>query len=126
MGVAWEDCPVVAELLGIKLFLNEFVAYQELSQYKQRRLAGAEEWVGTKKQWISVSVQSLPWAGGDTALRAPGRNFSGSLGLAEMDALRWQWPYCPGRQMAQGSAAPSSRPLGAAGWGEHRLRQGGG
>lgn len=56
MGVTWEDCPVVAELLGIKLFLNEFVAYQGLSQYKQRRLAGVEEWVGTKKQWISVSV----------------------------------------------------------------------
>lgn len=56
MGVAWEDCPVVAELLGIKLFLNEFVAYQELSQYKQRRLAGAEEWIDTKKQWISVSI----------------------------------------------------------------------
>lgn len=56
MGVAWEDCSVVAELLGIKLFLNEFVAYQELSQYKQRRLAGAEEWLGDKKQWISVSV----------------------------------------------------------------------
>lgn len=64
MGVAWEDCPVVAELLGIKLFLNEFVAYQELSQYKQRRLAGVEEWVGDKKQWISVSfpVPSL-WQG---------------------------------------------------------------
>ncbi|XP_036133856.1 sodium/nucleoside cotransporter 1 [Molossus molossus] len=59
MGVAWEDCPVVAELLGIKLFLNEFVAYQELSQYKQRRLAGAEEWVGGKKQWISVRAEVL-------------------------------------------------------------------
>lgn len=60
MGVAWEDCPVVAELLGVKLFLNEFVAYQELSQYKQRRLAGAEEWLGDKKQWISVSAPFLP------------------------------------------------------------------
>lgn len=59
MGVAWEDCPVVAELLGIKLFLNEFVAYQELSQYKQRRLAGAEEWLGDKKQWISVRAEIL-------------------------------------------------------------------
>ncbi|XP_016006995.2 sodium/nucleoside cotransporter 1 isoform X2 [Rousettus aegyptiacus] len=59
MGVAWEDCPVVAELLGIKLFLNEFVAYQELSQYKQRRLAGAEEWIDTKKQWISVRAEIL-------------------------------------------------------------------
>ncbi|XP_047396374.1 sodium/nucleoside cotransporter 1 [Sciurus carolinensis] len=59
MGVAWEDCPVVAELLGIKLFLNEFVAYQELSQYRQRRLAGVEEWVGAKKQWISVRAEIL-------------------------------------------------------------------
>ncbi|XP_077729468.1 sodium/nucleoside cotransporter 1 isoform X2 [Canis aureus] len=59
MGVAWEDCPVVAELLGIKLFLNEFVAYQGLSQYKQRRLSGAEEWVGPKKQWISVRAEIL-------------------------------------------------------------------
>lgn len=85
MGVAWEDCPVVAELLGIKLFLNEFVAYQELSRYKQRRLAGAEEWVGAKKQWISVSVPvpSL-WPGSDTVLlRPPGSCSPGSLGLAE-------------------------------------------
>lgn len=63
MGVSWEDCPVVAELLGTKLFLNEFVAYEALSQYKNRRLAGAEEWIGTKKQWISVSVRSPPEAG---------------------------------------------------------------
>ena len=62
MGVAWEDCPVVAELLGMKLFLNEFVAYQGLSEYKQRRLAGTEEWVGSKKHWISVSVP-LPLLG---------------------------------------------------------------
>ncbi|XP_049708533.1 sodium/nucleoside cotransporter 1 isoform X2 [Elephas maximus indicus] len=59
MGVAWEDCSVVAELLGTKLFLNEFVAYQELSQYKQRRLAGAEEWVGDRKQWISIRAEIL-------------------------------------------------------------------
>ncbi|KAB1257383.1 Sodium/nucleoside cotransporter 1 [Camelus dromedarius] len=59
MGVAWEDCSVVAELLGVKLFLNEFVAYQELSEYKQRRLAGAEEWVGSRKQWISVRAETL-------------------------------------------------------------------
>ncbi|KAG8516379.1 Sodium/nucleoside cotransporter 1 [Galemys pyrenaicus] len=59
MGVAWEDCPVVAELLGIKLFLNEFVAYQELSQYKQHREQGVEEWLGSKKQWISVRAEIL-------------------------------------------------------------------
>ena len=31
MGVPWEDCDVVAELLGIKTFLNEFVAYLRLA-----------------------------------------------------------------------------------------------
>jgi len=77
MGVAWEDCPVVAELLGIKFFLNEFVAYQELSQYKQRRLAGAEEWLGDKKQWISVSVliRSLQHGDGTALPRAPDNCF---------------------------------------------------
>lgn len=59
MGVAWEDCPVVAELLGIKLFLNEFVAYEKLSQYKNCRLTGADEWVGGQKQWISVRAEIL-------------------------------------------------------------------
>ncbi|KAM6181730.1 sodium/nucleoside cotransporter 1 [Erethizon dorsatum] len=59
MGVPWEDCPVVAELLGIKFFLNEFVAYQGLSEYKRRRLAGTEEWVGARKQWISVQAETL-------------------------------------------------------------------
>ncbi|XP_072475933.1 sodium/nucleoside cotransporter 1 [Notamacropus eugenii] len=59
LGVAWEDCPIVAELLGIKLFLNEFVAYQELSQYKNRRLEGVGEWIGDQKQWISVRAEII-------------------------------------------------------------------
>ncbi|XP_070256487.1 sodium/nucleoside cotransporter 1 isoform X2 [Myotis yumanensis] len=59
MGVAWEDCPVVSELLGIKLFLNEFVAYEKLSKYKHRRLAGVEEWIDGEKQWISVRAEIL-------------------------------------------------------------------
>ena len=37
MGVEWEDCDVVAELLGIKTFLNEFVAYASLSGYIKNR-----------------------------------------------------------------------------------------
>lgn len=68
---------MVAELLGTKLFLNEFVAYQELAQYKQRRLAGAEEWIGTKKQWISVSVRAPPCGGGMMPLLpGPGQQLS--------------------------------------------------
>ncbi|NXG16737.1 S28A1 protein, partial [Grallaria varia] len=59
MGADWEDSPVVAELLGIKIFLNEFVAYQQLSTYKKNRLAGLEEWDGNRKQWISERAESI-------------------------------------------------------------------
>jgi nucleoside permease NupC len=33
MGVDWEDCGIVGELLGIKTFANEFIAYADLSKY---------------------------------------------------------------------------------------------
>ncbi|XP_068962048.1 sodium/nucleoside cotransporter 2 [Petaurus breviceps papuanus] len=59
MGVDWEDCPMVAEMLGIKFFLNEFVAYERLSQYQNKRLSGIEEWVGGEKQWMSVRAEII-------------------------------------------------------------------
>jgi pyrimidine nucleoside transport protein len=33
MGVHQADCRVVGELIGIKTFINEFVAYEALSVY---------------------------------------------------------------------------------------------
>ena len=33
MGVDWQDCGIVGELLGIKTFANEFIAYADLSEY---------------------------------------------------------------------------------------------
>jgi len=32
MGAEAEDCRKVAELIGVKIFINEFVAYTELSR----------------------------------------------------------------------------------------------
>ncbi|XP_071941628.1 solute carrier family 28 member 3-like [Antedon mediterranea] len=32
MGVEWNDCRLVAELIGIKTFINEFVAYERLGE----------------------------------------------------------------------------------------------
>ncbi|KAH9369547.1 hypothetical protein HPB48_019665 [Haemaphysalis longicornis] len=32
MGVPWDDCGVVGELIGIKTFANEFIAYSRLSE----------------------------------------------------------------------------------------------
>ena len=40
MGVPWKDAFVVAELLGIKSFLNEFIAYERLSVYIRNRENG--------------------------------------------------------------------------------------
>ncbi|XP_039744176.1 sodium/nucleoside cotransporter 2 [Pteropus medius] len=59
MGVEWADCPTVAEIVGIKFFTNEFVAYQQLSEYKNKRLSGVEEWIGGEKQWISVRAEII-------------------------------------------------------------------
>ncbi|XP_035191949.1 sodium/nucleoside cotransporter 1 [Oxyura jamaicensis] len=59
MGADWADSPLVAELLGIKIFLNEFVAYQQLATYKKNRLEGLEEWSGGQKQWISERAETI-------------------------------------------------------------------
>lgn len=32
MGVRWEDAGEVAEMVGLKTFLNEFVAYKKLAE----------------------------------------------------------------------------------------------
>ena len=40
MGVPWEDAPAVGNLLGIKLSLNEFVAYGNLGAYIQQDQIG--------------------------------------------------------------------------------------
>ncbi|XP_078666868.1 solute carrier family 28 member 3-like isoform X2 [Branchiostoma floridae x Branchiostoma belcheri] len=40
MGVEWKDCRLVAELIGIKTFLNEFVAYEALAKIIKNRVTG--------------------------------------------------------------------------------------
>ena len=37
LGVSWADCGRVASLLGMKTFLNEFLAYEELAQLMKNR-----------------------------------------------------------------------------------------
>lgn len=43
MGVPYKDSFIVAELIGTKLFLNEFVAYQKLSELSSNRINGLGE-----------------------------------------------------------------------------------
>lgn len=55
MGIPYDEAFTVAELIGTKLFLNEFVAYEKLSELKTNRLNGIDEVIGDERQWISVS-----------------------------------------------------------------------
>uniref|UniRef100_A0A8C6TFK8 Solute carrier family 28 member 3 n=1 Tax=Neogobius melanostomus TaxID=47308 RepID=A0A8C6TFK8_9GOBI len=55
MGVSWEDSFIVADLIGKKTFINEFVAYQKLSEFIRKRKGGGAEYVGNVKQYLSVS-----------------------------------------------------------------------
>ncbi|EDL28103.1 mCG142628 [Mus musculus] len=59
MAVQWTDCLLVIEIVGVKFFINEFVAYQQLIQYKNKRLSGVEEWINGEKQWISVKAEII-------------------------------------------------------------------
>lgn len=58
MGIPYGESFTVAELIGTKLFLNEFVAYQKLSGLKVNRVNGLDEIFEGKRQWISVSKHS--------------------------------------------------------------------
>ncbi|KAM3610763.1 uncharacterized protein V6R79_008629 [Siganus canaliculatus] len=59
MGVSYEDSFIVAELIGVKTFINEFVAYQKLSVLIKRRKAGGPEYVNHVKQYISVHSETI-------------------------------------------------------------------
>lgn len=54
MGIPYEESFTVAELIGTKIFINEFIAYQKLAVLKNNRLGGLEEIIGGERQWISV------------------------------------------------------------------------
>ncbi|KAM9854772.1 sodium/nucleoside cotransporter 1 [Aulostomus maculatus] len=59
MGVPYEESFTVAQLIGTKIFLNEFVAYEKLSELKDNRLSGLDEIVGGQRQWISVRSEII-------------------------------------------------------------------
>ena len=56
MGVAWEDSFIVGELIGLKTFFNEFVAYERLAELIKLREGGAPEYENNVKQYLSVSL----------------------------------------------------------------------
>lgn len=59
MGVPYQESFTVAKLLGTKLFLNEFVAYEKLSELKMNRLNGLDFEIDGEIQWISVRSETI-------------------------------------------------------------------
>uniref|UniRef100_A0A674CTD5 Sodium/nucleoside cotransporter n=1 Tax=Salmo trutta TaxID=8032 RepID=A0A674CTD5_SALTR len=59
MGIPFEESFIVAELIGTKLFLNEFLAYKKLSELKSNRVNGLDEIIGDERQWISVRSEII-------------------------------------------------------------------
>ncbi|XP_072291870.1 sodium/nucleoside cotransporter 1 isoform X2 [Eucyclogobius newberryi] len=59
MGIPYKESFTVAEMLGTKLFLNEFVAYEKLSALKANRLNGLDFEVDGEIQWISVRSETI-------------------------------------------------------------------
>ncbi|MFT7806739.1 sodium/nucleoside cotransporter 2-like [Arapaima gigas] len=59
MGIPYEESFAAAELIGTKLFLNEFLAYERLSVLKNNRLNGLPPFIGSERQWISVRSETI-------------------------------------------------------------------
>ncbi|XP_064613628.1 solute carrier family 28 member 3-like isoform X2 [Liolophura sinensis] len=54
MGVDWEDAGIIGELIGIKTFLNEFVAYKDLSVYIANRKACIQPAISMRSEVIAT------------------------------------------------------------------------
>eukprot|EP00062_Callorhinchus_milii_P020782 gi/632976858/ref/XP_007905023.1/ PREDICTED: solute carrier family 28 member 3 [Callorhinchus milii] len=59
MGVDWDDSFIVAELIGIKTFFNEFVAFEKLSVLMNKRLSGEPEYIEGVKQYLSIRSETI-------------------------------------------------------------------
>ncbi|KAL8586206.1 hypothetical protein ACOMHN_021473 [Nucella lapillus] len=56
LGTPIQDCRVVARLLGVKIFINEFIAYQDLGHVRANRLA-LESHVANNGTWRLVGSE---------------------------------------------------------------------
>ena len=92
IGVQRADWKLVYDKEVDKLLINEFVAYKQLSQYKNKRLSGVEEWINGEKQWISVSDNS-------------GRYTARGSGQAYLSEARHDVPHKQDRQAFHSVAA---------------------
>ena len=87
MGVNVPDCRKVAELIGTKMFLNEFVAYSQLSQLINNRET-LDRHVTENGTWY--------WRGDDVILTSPGLNDTVlTNGVITVRSLYSTWAHRP-------------------------------
>ncbi|XP_070538754.1 solute carrier family 28 member 3-like [Ptychodera flava] len=56
IGVEWADCRYVAGLIGTKIFINEFVAYEKLSELISNREDGVEPYMSVRSEVIATYI----------------------------------------------------------------------
>ena len=59
MGVEWEQCEDVAELIGLKTIVNEFVAYEQLGRLKEDGKPSVSLDISKNYQWLFASVAHM-------------------------------------------------------------------
>uniref|UniRef100_A0A8C4MWT5 Sodium/nucleoside cotransporter n=1 Tax=Equus asinus TaxID=9793 RepID=A0A8C4MWT5_EQUAS len=59
MGVDWQDCFMVAKLIGYKTFFTEFIAYEHLSKLVYLRKEAGPKFVDGVQQYMSVRSETI-------------------------------------------------------------------
>uniref|UniRef100_A0ABM0LXK3 Solute carrier family 28 member 3-like n=1 Tax=Saccoglossus kowalevskii TaxID=10224 RepID=A0ABM0LXK3_SACKO len=79
IGVEWADCHLVAELIGLKIFINEYVAYIRLAELIENGDNGVEPSISKTLSAIGMdTVQSSP-------LRLLADKYAGKYGILKLD-----------------------------------------
>ncbi|XP_046847941.1 solute carrier family 28 member 3-like isoform X2 [Xenia sp. Carnegie-2017] len=56
MGVEWNDCMIVAKLVGVKTFINEFLAFNQLSILLKNRQANVGPMLSHRSEILAIYV----------------------------------------------------------------------
>ncbi|XP_078000195.1 solute carrier family 28 member 3-like [Glandiceps talaboti] len=56
IGIEWDDCQLVAGLIGTKLIINEFVAYEKLAELIENRESGIEPQMSVRSEVIATYI----------------------------------------------------------------------
>ncbi|KAK0058302.1 solute carrier family 28 member 3 [Biomphalaria pfeifferi] len=82
MGVDQDDCKIVAELIGTKIFLNEFVAYVDLSKFIKNQIT-FDDYISNYTSLFNTTAENLTdawyWVGDNIYLNYTGTTLERGL-----------------------------------------------